>query len=54
VIEFYGEPDISREMAGKKEHRSAKEGHLRVAKQKRPILCCLKEVYSAFKEIILI
>lgn len=50
VKRFYLEPDVSKELPGKKDCVSVKLGDSRVMKQKRLILGNLKEIYSLFKE----
>ncbi|KAK3931114.1 ARL14 effector protein [Frankliniella fusca] len=51
VKTFYENDEISsREMPGKKDFISVKEGNKREHKQKRLILCNLKELYVHFKE----
>lgn len=47
---FYREPDISRELPGRKECKSVVVNGGRVLKQKRLILGNLKEIYALFKE----
>ncbi|KAK3927342.1 ARL14 effector protein [Frankliniella fusca] len=51
VTNFYEDDEVSsRQMPGKKDFVSVKEGNTRVHKQKRLILCTLKELYVHFKE----
>ncbi|KAJ4440816.1 hypothetical protein ANN_10662 [Periplaneta americana] len=50
VVQFYNSDDVSRVMAGKNNFVSVKEDGNRVHKQKRLILCNLKETYQCFKE----
>lgn len=50
VLEFYRSDEISRVMPGKKNFVSVKEEGQKVHKQKRLILCNLKETYRCFKD----
>ncbi|KAJ4446093.1 hypothetical protein ANN_12785 [Periplaneta americana] len=50
VLQFYRSDDVSRVMAGKKNFVSVKEDGQKVHKQKRLILCNLKETYKCFKD----
>ena len=50
VQAFYREPDVSKELAGKKECVSVREGGIRVLKQKRLVLANLREIYALFTE----
>lgn len=50
VAAFYREADVSKELAGKKEFKSVREGNTRVHKQKRLVLANLTEIYRLFKE----
>lgn len=50
VCNFYREPDVSKELPGKKDCKSVKNGDERVIKQKRLILGNLREIYSLFNE----
>mgnify|MGYP000533579031 CR=1 FL=1 len=49
VLEFYIS-DVSRAMAGKKNYVSIKEGGQKIQKQRRLILCNLKETFRSFKD----
>ncbi|XP_055548605.1 uncharacterized protein LOC129732110 [Wyeomyia smithii] len=50
VKEFYREPDVSKELAGRKEYKSVREGSTRVLKQKRLVLGNLNEMFAYFKD----
>lgn len=50
VHAFYREPDISKELPGKKDVKSVRMGDARVLKQKRLVLANLKEIYAEFKD----
>lgn len=50
VQAFYREADVSKELAGKKECISVREGGTRILKQKRLIMANLKEIYAMYKE----
>lgn len=50
VLDFYREADVSKELAGRKEYKSVREGDKRVLKQKRLILANLSEIYAMFVE----
>lgn len=50
VMDFYREPDVSREMPGAKEFVSVKTQAGKEHKQKRLVLGNLKEIYVQFKE----
>ncbi|KAK3919753.1 ARL14 effector protein [Frankliniella fusca] len=48
---FFEDDEISsRQMPGKRDYVSVKEGNVRVHKQKRLVLCTLKELHAHFKE----
>ena len=49
VQTFYRESDISKELAGKKEFKSVREGDRRVQKQKRLVMANLSKVFALFK-----
>ncbi|KAK3924781.1 ARL14 effector protein [Frankliniella fusca] len=50
VKAFYYRSDVSRELPGKKDYKSVKEGGKRIQKQKRLFLTTLREGYEFFKQ----
>ena len=51
VIQFYTAMDVSREMPGKKDCITVREGRTKTVKQKRLLLSNLREAYIQFKQI---
>ena len=50
VIEFYIAQDVSREMPGKKDCITVREGRTKTVKQKRLLLSNLREAFVQFKQ----
>ena len=50
VKQFYSDDQISRTLPGKKDYVNVREDGLKVPKQKRLLLCNLREAYLLFKE----